>query len=99
CSVGVTGPAYVSHSICHTRLNINRDTSARLTLFDIRRCSVERSPVSIEIKQLKQMTECSVALSIPELIQKKRDGERLSAETIRLFVSGAVSGDMQDSQI
>ena len=45
------------------------------------------------------MTQSSVALSIPELIQKKRDGERLSAETIRLFVSGAVSGDMQDCQI
>ncbi|KAK2163644.1 hypothetical protein NP493_1452g00031 [Ridgeia piscesae] len=39
------------------------------------------------------------ALSIPELIQKKRDGERLSTETIRTFVSGVVNGDMQDCQI
>ncbi|KAI0231172.1 Thymidine phosphorylase [Lamellibrachia satsuma] len=61
--------------------------------------SLQRIPVSKEVKQLPKMTQCSVALSIPELIQKKRDGERLSAETIRLFVSGAVSGDMQDCQI
>ncbi|KAI0231170.1 Thymidine phosphorylase [Lamellibrachia satsuma] len=60
---------------------------------------VQRIPVSVEVKQLPKITECSVALRIPELIQKKRDGERLSAETIRLFVSGAVSGDMQDCQI
>ena len=38
-------------------------------------------------------------LSIPELIQKKRDGERLSKETIRMFVNTVVNGEMQDCQI
>ncbi len=40
-----------------------------------------------------------VALSIQELIQKKRDGGRLSDADMDQFVSGTVDGDMQDCQI
>ena len=45
------------------------------------------------------MTQTPVALSIPELIQKKRDGGSLSDEDMAQFVSGTVDGDMQDCQI
>lgn len=36
---------------------------------------------------------------LPELIRKKRDGERLSEEDIRAFVRAVVDGSAQDTQI
>ena len=39
------------------------------------------------------------SLSIPELIVKKRDGERLSEEEIQCFVQAVVEKTIQDSQL
>ena len=39
------------------------------------------------------------ALTMPELIEKKRDGGKLSDDDIKQFVSATVSGEMQDCQI
>ena len=40
-----------------------------------------------------------IPLTMPELIEKKRDGEKLSDDDIKQFVSATVSGEMQDCQI
>ena len=39
------------------------------------------------------------SLSIPELIVKKRDGERLSEQEIQHFVQAVVQKTIQDSQL
>nr|XP_056702622.1 LOW QUALITY PROTEIN: thymidine phosphorylase [Euleptes europaea] len=38
-------------------------------------------------------------VSIPEIIRKKRDGEKLQEEEIRTFVQGVTTGAMKDGQI
>ena len=40
-----------------------------------------------------------VQLSIPEMIERKRDGHELTRGQIEAFVQGVVSGDVQDSQL
>ena len=39
------------------------------------------------------------ALSIPELIAKKRDGKRLSSKEVAQFIQKVIDGEMQESQI
>jgi len=40
-----------------------------------------------------------VVLLIPEIIQKKRDGQELSAKEIRQFIEGVTSNEVTDAQI
>lgn len=44
-------------------------------------------------------TIVSMSISIPALIEKKRDGLVLSEEEIYLFIKSVVNGSMKDSQI
>lgn len=44
-------------------------------------------------------TIVSMSISIPALIEKKRDGLVLSEEEINLFIKSVVNGSMKDSQI
>jgi thymidine phosphorylase len=37
-------------------------------------------------------------ISIPELLRKKRNGDELTSEEIKIFIQSVVSGNIQDSQ-
>jgi thymidine phosphorylase len=41
----------------------------------------------------------SDVISVPELLQKKRNGEELSSEEIHFFIQNVVNGTAQDCQI